>query len=67
LWLLVLILITCNLGWLHEKGNEDERRLLLDTLFERLYVQGDKVMSLELNPTFACSGQRKPPALTTKW
>ena len=45
--------IVCNLGWLYEEGSFDERRLLVETLFERLCVRQDKIESYELNPPFA--------------
>ena len=45
--------IACNLGWLFEKGNFEERRLLVETLFKSINVQKSKIFSYELNPPFA--------------
>ena len=54
--------IACNLGWLYKKGNLEERRLLVETLFKTLHVRGDKIVSYELNPPFAifCNNMRRP-------
>ena len=45
--------IACNLGWLYERGNFEERRLLVETLFKGINVQKGKISSYELNPPFA--------------
>ncbi len=45
--------IACNLGWLYGKGNFEERRLLVSTLFKGINVQKGKILSYELNPPFA--------------
>ena len=45
--------IACNLGWLYGKGNFEERRLLVETLFKGINVQKGKILSYELNPPFA--------------
>ena len=44
--------IVCNLNWLYEKGNLDERRLLLEALFKRIALKEDKIVNYELNPPF---------------
>ena len=44
--------IACNLGWLYDRGNNDERRLLAETIFKRIDVQKGRVVSYELNPPF---------------
>jgi hypothetical protein len=44
--------IACNLGWLFEKGDFAERRLLVETLFKRINVSQGKIMSYDLNPPF---------------
>jgi site-specific DNA recombinase len=45
--------IVCNLNWLYEEGGFNERRLLVETLFERLNVRQGKIESYELNPPFS--------------
>ena len=45
--------IACNLGWLYEKGSFEERRLLLETVFKRIYLRQTQIASYELNPPFA--------------
>ena len=45
--------IACNLSWLYEKGDFEERRLLIETLFKRLCLRQGKIVSYELNPPFA--------------
>ena len=45
--------IACNLGWLFEKGNFEERRLLIETLFKSINVKKGKILNYELNPPFA--------------
>jgi hypothetical protein len=44
--------IASNLGWLYGRGNFDERRLLVETLFKQVNVRGDSVVAYELNPPF---------------
>ena len=39
--------------FLFEKGNYDERRLLCETVFKRLYVEDGKITKKELNAPFA--------------
>ena len=34
--------IVCNLNWLYEKGDFEERRLLIETLFKRLCLRQGK-------------------------
>ena len=44
--------IACNVGWLYEKGNFEERRLLAETLFKRINISQASIESYELNPPF---------------
>ena len=45
--------IACNVSWLYEKGNFEERRLLVETLFKGINVPKSKILRYELNPPFA--------------
>ena len=45
--------VACNLGWLYENGSFEEKRLLVETLFERINVRQGKIESYRLNPPFA--------------
>jgi len=46
------------LDFLFEHGTPEERRLLCETVFRRLYVQGGKVTRAELNSPFTIIAAR---------
>ncbi len=41
------------LDFLYERGNFDEKRLICETMFKRLYVEEGKITKAELNVPFA--------------
>jgi hypothetical protein len=49
----VALQLATQLGFLYEKGNLDERRLLCETVLKRLYVDDGKITRLEYNAPFA--------------
>ena len=57
--------IACNLAWLYEKGNFAERRLLVETLFKRIYLSHGQILSYDLNPPFPifCNQETKGSGL----
>ena len=46
------------LDFLFEKGNFDERRLLSETLFKRVYLEDGKISKIELNAPFGLIATR---------
>ncbi len=56
----IALQLATELDFLFEKGNYDEKRLLCETVFKRLYVEEGKVTKTELNAPFAliadCAG-----------
>jgi hypothetical protein len=54
----VALQLTTELGFLFDRGNFDERRLLCEAVFKRLYVREGKVEKVELNSPFALIASR---------
>lgn len=48
----IALQLATELDFLFDKGNFDERRLLCETVFKRLYVNEGKIAKIELNPPF---------------
>jgi hypothetical protein len=55
------------LGFLFDRGNLDEKRLLCETVLKRVYVKERRIVRIELNPPSASSpqvlGVRNPSSL----
>ena len=49
----VALELATQLDFLFEKGTFDERRLICETVFKRLYVEEGRVTKAELNAPFA--------------
>ncbi len=49
----IALQLATQLGFLFEKGNYDERRLLCETVFKRLYAEDGKITKKEFNAPFA--------------
>jgi len=49
----VALELTTQLDFLFKKGTFDERRLICETVFKRLYVEEGRVTKAELNAPFA--------------
>ena len=54
----VALQLATELGFLFDRGNFDERRLLCETVLKRLYVREGKVEKVELNSPFALIASR---------
>ena len=49
----IALQLATELDFLYEKGTFDEKRLLCETVFKRLYVEEGKITKAELNAPFA--------------
>ena len=49
----IALQLATELDFLFEKGNYDEKRLICETVFKRLYVEKGKITKTELNAPFA--------------
>ena len=54
----IALQLASELGFLFSRGNFDERRLLCETVFNRLYLKGGNIVKAELNPPFTLIASR---------
>ena len=54
----VALQLATELDFLFEKGNFDEKRLLCETVFKRVYLKEGKVSEVELNAPFGLIASR---------
>jgi len=54
----IALQLASELGFLFGKGNFDERRLLCETVFRRLYLKDGNIVKAELNPPFTLIASR---------
>ncbi len=52
----VALQLATELDFLFEKGNFEERRLLCETVFKRVYLKDGKISQVELNAPFGLIG-----------
>jgi len=46
----IALQLASELGFLFAMGDNDQRRLLCEAFFKRVYVQNGKIAKIELNP-----------------
>ena len=54
----IALQLASELDFLYSKGNNDERRLLCETIFKRLSVRNGKIVGVELNSPFTLIASR---------